>query len=259
MFLKITPEKAEILGLLCAEGNYRGYVDIYFEKSRKRRTFYLRERWKEIIEFSNTDISLLQQFVDLLLKEYNYRPKIVKSNNNVFRVCITKNKIIRDLLSYTDFGCLKWRVPPVILNSDYLIKVAFIRGFFDGDGCIDFANKKIPRIRITSSNYNGLDSISKLLDSINLRHSMNGPYLQNNRLPIFELLLKTSSVKRFASFIGSKHKNKNIKLQRIIAETNTKVNAEVDKLYPQSHNLVVRQPAKLVGESPCGFKSHPQR
>jgi hypothetical protein len=72
LLLDITPEKAEILGLLCAEGNYRGYISIYFEKNRKRKAVYLRECWKEIIEFSNTDISLLNHFVNLLFKEYGY-------------------------------------------------------------------------------------------------------------------------------------------------------------------------------------------
>lgn len=229
----MTLEKAEILGLLCAEGNHRGYIAIYFEKNRKRKAVYLRECWKEIIEFSNTDVTLLRHFVSLLSNEYNYQPKIIKSNNDVFRVCITKNNVIRDLLKYTDFGCLKWSIPSSILKSDHLVKAAFIRGFFDGDGSVDYVDKKIPRIRFGSSNFNGLKMLSKLLESISLKHSLNGPYLQYNRMPSFELLLRTSSIKDFVNFIGSRHKNKNIEFQKIIAEGR---NAEIDKIYPQPHN-----------------------
>jgi intein/homing endonuclease len=137
-------------------------------------------------------------------------------------------------LKYTDFGCQKWTVPSPILESNRLVKAAFIRGFFDGDGSVDYVGKKIPRIRFGSSNFNGLKMLSKLLKSINLEHSLNGPYLQNNKLPLFELLLKTSSIKNFVSLIGSEHKNKNIEFQKIIAEAG--YCAEVDKIYPQSHN-----------------------
>jgi hypothetical protein len=254
MYFRITSGKAEILGLLCAEGNYRGYIDIYFEKNKKRKAVYLRERWKEIIEFSNTDISLLEHFVDLLSKEYNYKPKITKSNNNVFRVCITKINVIRNIQNYVDLGCLKWTVPSIILVSDFSIISSFVRGFFDGDGSVDFVDKKIPRIRFSSSNLSGLKLVSKLLESMNLKYSLNGPYLQNNKLPSFELLLKTDSVNDFINLIGSEHKNKNTRFKRIIAGAN----AEVDRIYPRTHNQVVRQifedePAtigrKLVSES----------
>lgn len=230
---QITPEKAEILGLLCAEGNYRGYIAVYFEKNRKRKAVYLRECWKEIIEFSNTDIPLLKHFVNLLFKEYGYRPKIIKSNNNVFRVCIAKNNVIRNLLKFTDFGCLKWTVPSSILKSNRLVKAAFIRGFFDGDGSVDYVDKKIPRIRFGSSNFEGLIILSKMLKSLDLKHSLNGPYFQYNKLSSFELLLRTSSIENFVNIIGSRHKNKNIKFQKIIAEKRI---AEIDNIYPQAHN-----------------------
>ncbi|MFH0929119.1 MAG: LAGLIDADG family homing endonuclease [Candidatus Aenigmatarchaeota archaeon] len=215
MNLEITPEKAEILGLLCAEGNHRGYYDMYFEKDRRRKAVFLRERWKEIIEFSNTDMPLLEHFVKLLSIAYDYEPKITKSNKNVFRVCITKKNIIRDLLRYVKLGCLKWDVPECVLESNDKIKLAFIRGFFDGDGSVDFT-RSTPRIRFSSSNRNGLESLCLLLDSFGLEYSLNGPYAR--RLPSFELLLKTKSVKKFIKLVGSRHSNKSIKFQRIIAE-----------------------------------------
>lgn len=227
LLFNITPEKAEILGLLCAEGNYRGCIDTYFEKSKKRNAIYLRERWKEIIEFSNTSIPLLERFVKLLFIEYGYKPNIVRNNNNVFRVCITKNKVIRDLLRHTDFGCLKWKVPSIILDSNFSsIKSSFIRGFFDGDGSVDFTADNIPRIRFGSSNKKALESMCKLLDYFDFDYSLNGPYFTDDKLPSFELLIKTKSVKRFINLIGSNHSNKNIKFKEIIAETG---DAEVDR------------------------------
>lgn len=216
MDYEISPEKAEILALLCAEGSHRGYYDIYFEKSAKRKAVFLRERWKEIIEFSNTDVKLLHRFVDLLSNEYDYTPKITKSNKNVFRVCITKKKIIRDILNYTNLGCLKWNVPESVMKSTKVIKKAFVKGFFDGDGSVDFIRNRLPRIRFSSSNKKGLCSLCSIFDEFNICYSLNGPY--KGKLPNYELLLRTKSVKRFVKLIGSEHSNKNIKFQRIIAE-----------------------------------------
>ena len=223
--VSVTSTKAEILGLLCAEGNYRGYVDIYFNKDYRRRKIYLRERWKEIIEFSNTHVFLLEHFQHLLEKEYNYRPNITKSNNNVFRVCITKVSVIRDILNYTNLGCLNWRIPEEVINSENDIKAAFTRGFFDGDGSVDFTKHGSLRVRFSSSNYAGLISLSTLLNSINLHHNLNGPYLSSKKLPIYEILLSTKSIPDFVDLVGSMHKAKNARLQTFIAEGNAEVDS----------------------------------
>ncbi|MEM5782533.1 MAG: hypothetical protein QXD43_05055, partial [Candidatus Aenigmatarchaeota archaeon] len=78
------PLKAEILGLLCSDGNYRKYKTEFIEFDKRRNKHYKRKQIKRIIEFANTDIKLLQRFRNLLNIVYNYKPNITLSNHNVF-------------------------------------------------------------------------------------------------------------------------------------------------------------------------------
>ena len=204
----ISQEKAELLGLLFSDGNYREYDTTFEEFDKRRNKIYKRHQRKRIMEFANTDIKLLKYFISLLVKEYQYGPKITLSNKNVFRVCITKKFVIDDLLQENNFGTLKWSVPQKVLTGDKDAKVAFIRGFFDGDGSIDLADKKIPRIRITSRNVKGLKKLNNLLKEFDINAKVNGPYRRHNKNDIYELLLQTNSVIKFIKAIRSNHSKK---------------------------------------------------
>lgn len=204
----LTQGKAEILGLLFSDGNYRKYHTTFEMFDKRRNKTYTFNQNKRIIEFANTDLELLEHFRKLLYREYSYYPNIVLSNKNVFRVCITKNIVIDDLTGMAKFGSSEWFIPNEIFLGDDQIKRAFIRGFFDGDGSVDFAEKKIPRIRIYSTNSNGIKQIKKLLHSLLIESNINGPYRRNKRKDCYELLLRTSSVIKFIKCISSKHSKK---------------------------------------------------
>lgn len=204
----LSKEKAEILGLLCSDGNYRNYNTTYKEFDKRRNNTYTRHQNKRIIEFANTNLELLEHFRKLLNKEYNYYPNIILSNKNVFRICITKNNVIDDLIGIANFGSSKWSITDEIILGNGVIKRAFIRGVFDGDGSVDFAVKKIPRIRISSINLRSLKQINKLLQSLSIDSEILGPYKRNKREDCYELLLKTSSIMKFIKYINSKHSKK---------------------------------------------------
>jgi len=80
----LSEEKAEILGLLCSDGNYRKYNTVYKEFDKRRNNTYTRHQNKRIVEFANTNLELLEHFRKLLKIEYDYYPNITLSNNNVF-------------------------------------------------------------------------------------------------------------------------------------------------------------------------------
>jgi DNA-binding transcriptional regulator WhiA len=206
----ISQEKSEILGLLCSDGNYRDYETTYSFFDKKRNKSYIRTQRKRIVEFANTDKKLLMTFIGLLDKEYGYRPNITISNHDVFRVCVVKNSVIDDLISSVKMGTLKWSVPKEILSSKKIIKASFIRGFFDGDGSIDFVDD-IPRIRICSNNKKGLNQLRNLFIEFDIKSQVNGPYNEKK----YELLLRTNSVYRFIKIIGSNHTRKKIIFEKI--------------------------------------------
>jgi len=216
----INQRKAEILGLLFSDGNFRKYYTTYKEFDKRRNNTYIRHQTKRIIEFANTNLKLLNHFRNLLLKEYDYKSNITISNKNVFRICITKNGIINDLTQRINFGFLKWSVPREIMSSNKKIKAAFIRGIFDGDGSIDFVDRKIPRIRIYSVNLKSLKQVKQLLEDLFINCKINGPYIKTKRRPLYELLLQTKSIMKFIKYINSNHSKKLRIFKKISREYN---------------------------------------
>ena len=193
---------AEILGLLCAEGNYREFYANYKEFDKRRNKSYLRKNKRErILEFSNKNKKLINRFLDLLKIEFSYSPKIYKAKKEVLRICITKWDIIDCILNFTSIGCDKWFVPKNILNGDAEIKKCFIRGYFMGDGSIGKIGKNRLRLRLTSINYQGISNISKMLISIGIRNNLNGPYFRKNQRAYYEILIRSVSNQRFINEI----------------------------------------------------------
>lgn len=210
------PEKAEIIGLLSSDGNYRKYRAKFTEYDKRRHNIYYREQTNRIIEFANTDMSLLKTFQNILFSIYRYKPNIHRSNHNVFRICIIRWSVIDDILKYVSLGTERWYIHKKILNGSPSVRKSFIRGFFDGDGSVDFVGKT-PRIRITSTNSKGLRQIKKILDDFKIECKINGPYKRNRKKDSYELLLKTKNIKDFIRCIGySNYSKKKKRLLRLI-------------------------------------------
>lgn len=166
MVTTITPEKSEIIGLLCAEGTHFTYTSRYFEFQRKRNTSYFRVKKSERVEFTNTDMNLLQHFRNLMNTVYNYAPKATGTYNPLnLKIRILKKGVINDILNYTDIGCTKWNIPNMILGGNDIVKIAFIRGYFYGDGSF---SEKYKVISFTSINENALRQVSTVLKSLGI-------------------------------------------------------------------------------------------
>jgi len=186
----LTPELAEILGLLCAEGSHIISYSSYWGKDRGRDRFFKNDK-SERIEFYNKDKKLLLHYKRLLLKEFNYKPNITKDN----KINICKISIIKEITKYTKLGHLKWNIPNLILNSSENKKISFLRGYFDGDGTIS------NRIRMFSTNKKGLKQISKLLKYLDIRHTFQGPILKEKRKPLYIIQISEQERERFLNKI----------------------------------------------------------
>ena len=210
---------AEILGLLYSDGTFREYLSSYIRYDKRRPNPYRANQIKRFIEFTNTDFRLLKHFKNIVNKEFEYDPQITHSNHNVFRVSIVKNTVLNELCKYIKKGKDNWVAPESIINGKNILKVAFLRGFFDGDGSVDFSNRgKIPRIRITSVNFTGIKQLDKMCKSLGLECNINGPYRSKiiDRRSSYELLFKTSSVNKFIRLIGSNHSKKRKRFRIIL-------------------------------------------
>ena len=113
----LNPEKAEILGLLCAEGSYYNYLSVCNEFFKNRGKYYTIIKMIEAIEFTNLDWQLLTHFRNLMFSVYNYAPGTTGVKTSL-KIRIKRKTIIEDLIKFTEFGCMKWKVPKELLKNE---------------------------------------------------------------------------------------------------------------------------------------------
>ena len=87
---KISSNKAEIIGFLCAEGNYYDKRISYWEYYKDRGKYYYKTNKRNVyIQFGNFHEGILKRFQKLVRLTYNYMPNI---NKDRIRICkIAKN------------------------------------------------------------------------------------------------------------------------------------------------------------------------
>tara|TARA_Y100000310_G_scaffold315676_1_gene366477 strand:- start:1644 stop:2243 length:600 start_codon:yes stop_codon:yes gene_type:complete len=183
---KISPELAEILGLLCAEGCHVVSYCSYWGRERNKPRYYKNKK-SERIEFYNKDEKLLFHYQKLLHKEFDHTSKITKHG----KINIGNRNIIRKIIEQTELGHLKWRIPDSVISSNRKIKISFLRGFFDGDGTA------ISVVRMFSTNKKGLDQISLILKVLGFRHTVQNPVIKPNRKPHYVLQLSMKDQTKF--------------------------------------------------------------
>jgi len=186
----VTPEFAEILGLLCAEGCYVVQYDTYWGKDGNKTRFYDHHK-SERVEFFNKDKKLLERLKELLAKEFNYSANITPLG----KINICNRKVIGEILNQTKLGHLKWRVPEQIMNSCETVKISFVRGYFDGDGTIS------NRARLFSTNFAGLKQVSKLLEDLQIKHTFPYPQIKEKRKPIYSIQIMEKEKQRFLNLV----------------------------------------------------------
>ena len=184
----LTPEMAEILGFLCAEGSHFKGLSNYIEFNKKRGKSYRRIRPQERIEFTNTDLELLERFQRLTEKVYGYKPNLTKGGK-AQKIRFTRKHVISNLLNYTDFGCQKWRVPNEINSGPIPQACAFVRGYFLGDGCLSHTQKG-DIVRFCSINKQGLNQVSAVLNRLGIEHKMYHYTPPEPRKRIYQLIIR---------------------------------------------------------------------
>jgi len=194
--MKITKEKAEIIGLLCSEGCHINALSSYWEYSKNRKKYYFRKnRRSERVEFSNTNVKLLKHFQTLIFKEYGIKNNINFSSQKV--ILIRKN-IVQNIVKYSDYGYSKWKVPREVFNGSRNVQSAFIRGLYEGDGTKLNWRGKQPYIDFHMYNMKGLKKLIIILKRFEIDSKLYPT--------IYRLIIKGESVRRFAKIIRPKYR-----------------------------------------------------
>lgn len=186
----ITPEFAEILGLLCAEGSHVVSYSTYWRIDRGKVRLCRNDR-SERIEFYNKDKKLILHYQNLLFKEFNYTTKVTKHG----KVNIGNRHVINAIINQTELGHLKWQVPETVITGEIAVKIAFIRGYFDGDGTVSNA------IRMFSCNKEGLEKVSHLLQNVGIESNWQKPMLNGKRKPLYVIHVSQNQRESFLNLI----------------------------------------------------------
>ena len=194
-------EKAEILGLLCAEGNNDDFIDNYIEYDKRRGKSYMRNNKREWIDFSNMNRTLQEHFIQLMINVYNYPLKFYKKGSSY----IQRKEVVRDLRKYTQFGSRMWSVPKELFLEQYEWHArAFLRGYMDGDGSITIKRKLIS---VDSVNKNTLKEVNKLFNQTGIG-TVYYTFETRSRVVIKDL-------QSYEEFIGFVHPDKKYTLSSI--------------------------------------------
>ena len=148
-------EKAYWLGFLYADGNVRihkgrsGILKLKLKQSDKQHI----EKFNKCLN-SNYPIKDGMEIVKVKKREYKCYYSVV---------CIYNTKMVKDLYK---LGCMNNKTFKIKF-PDFLDKELirhFIRGYFDGDGCVTSKNKKNNgRINIVSASYDFLVELNEIL------------------------------------------------------------------------------------------------
>lgn len=157
-----TPNKAYVLGLIYADGNNYNWgnkhcLTIQLQEEDK----YVLERIKDELEYEGN-----LQFIPNHNKNERFK--------NCYKLCITDEHISNQLkkLGVVERKSLILKFP-TFLRPDLIRH--FVRGYFDGDGCLSYIKNQKKWHTTTAGTYEFLSSLSNILDSMFIKHHIIHP------------------------------------------------------------------------------------
>ena len=200
--MKLTEELAEILGMFSADGSLQDNHICMWGNITEDKDYY--------------DKIICPMFSKVFNKKIRAHEK---KSNSVYGFYICDKKIVE---RFKKFGFTKNKtytltIPKIVKKSkNKRIISAFIRGYADCDGCIDFLRRKgkykefktkyntYPRIWIVSASHKVINEISQFLDILKIEHKVNKKSSKNNKeVQQLAIIIRGSyRVKSFMKKIG---------------------------------------------------------
>ncbi|MEM2089053.1 MAG: LAGLIDADG family homing endonuclease [Thermoproteota archaeon] len=141
----LTPEKAELCGLIASDGYIRRYREV-----KGKGAIYE-------VSLTTVDKELVDVFVKLSQEIYNITPHCYlkyhgtkEGKKEHYEVAIFSKKVVNDLWNLGIKGPRRYEFHPPLKHLDEEGMKAFLRGFFSGDGSVSVTEKG-RYIRISSS------------------------------------------------------------------------------------------------------------
>ncbi|MEM3958206.1 MAG: LAGLIDADG family homing endonuclease [Thermoproteota archaeon] len=153
----LNPEKAEVCGLMAADGyicklRWIKGEGVTYEASLTT----INERLAEVFEKLSKEIYGVIPHRDI---EYH---KTKEGKAKHYKVAIYSKKVVFDLLDLSIKGPARYEFHPPLKHLDEEGKRAYLRGFFSGDGTVALKDEGRYEIRIDSSYRDGLEELRKM-------------------------------------------------------------------------------------------------
>ncbi len=192
--------KYRLCGYLTGDGS----LNIRSEKANPKRVH-------SDVRFYPDDEEMLKAFLEAFTKLYNKRPKIIQ-DGYFFRLHKSSKIICRDLLRFTKFGSLEWKVPTLKINLE--AKKEWLKAFFD---CEAYVNEKT--INLQSVNGQGLREVQRLLLEFSIESKIYEYSRKNKRWNKNYILVISKKESRllFLNKVGFNHSKKRYKLEMCFA------------------------------------------
>lgn len=194
--------KAYWLGFIMADGGVC-YTTNYYKQQNKPNRLYINLSIKDKETLIN-----LKEFLNTDKEVEKYTPKGTYSENAMCRLIINSTRLCRDLSIYGIHpGKTGYEIIPELSND---MLPHFIRGYFDGDGCI-YINQK-EQLRITfSGNKTFLESLQTKLISNNILSSKTKITKQGDKNCYLFCINKQSDINNFYKYI---YQNSKVHMER---------------------------------------------
>lgn len=179
----------------------------------------------KMISLGVTDKDFTIEFANSLKRCYGVRPKIMLDSfprkKQIYKVNTKHQQIVSDILSYHDGDLKKFRegyerIPPAIFSASSDVKAAYLRGFFDSQGCV----KPPWVIEGSKANITVLKEIQILLSNLAIQSRIwkkgKGSWPGSKRESYAVAISRKEARKHFYDKIGFSIGRKQQKLEQII-------------------------------------------
>lgn len=194
----LTPEKASLHAYLCGDGN----ICIRKDKLGNRKHYEIR--------FFPDDKLMLENIRACFLRCYGIQFPSIKRIGKMFYARVNNKIVCKDLLELGKYGTHDWNIPKEISKK---FAKTWIACYFD---CEAHVNKKSRYIQVKSVNQKGLNQVKKMLDNLNIKSSLNGPYNQKIGSSYYVLTITTKGMENYAKEIGFNNSEKVKRLNSVL-------------------------------------------
>jgi hypothetical protein len=132
---RTTPEESRIVAHVCLDGWMTTYVEknsLQIVNGRK----YHRDRRRYEVGYCNTNKKLLEEFSKDMLRIYKIKVRKRKSTDLVFK----SKRVYQRIKELGGGNTRNWNIGKEIRVSKRIVKVFWLRAFFDDEGTVDRTN-----------------------------------------------------------------------------------------------------------------------